>query len=101
LSDICYDFSTAVQPALFGSDGELVMVRVSVDPRHLEELLEVLASLDFPVNPELLHKPGAVTIEFPAYESHVRDLRKTLIQAGFERAKLDVFGMLAAAAAGN
>ena len=42
--------------ALFGLEGELVLARVSVDARHLEDLLESLAALEFPVNPQLLHQ---------------------------------------------
>ena len=40
-------------PALFGQEGELVLLRVAVEPRLLEDLLEALARLDFPVNPQL------------------------------------------------
>jgi hypothetical protein len=44
--------------ALCGSGGELVMVRVVVTAKDLEETLETLAELDFPVNPELFHRGG-------------------------------------------
>jgi hypothetical protein len=86
-------------PALFGSDGELVLARVLVEPRHLEDLLEGLAGLDFPVNPELHHRTGSVVVEFPAYAGHVEKIRNTLQGLGFDQESLDVFGMLHSAAA--
>jgi hypothetical protein len=51
---------------LCGSEGELVSVSISVDPRHLETLLEALAKLDFPINPQIYHS-GRTVVEFPAY----------------------------------
>ena len=36
-------------PSLGGAEGELVSVRVLVEPRLLEELLEALAGVSFPV----------------------------------------------------
>ncbi len=86
-------------PVLFGVEGELVLVRVSVDPRHLEDLLEGLAGLDFPVNPELTHRTGAVIVEFPAYATHVDEVKAALVAYGFDPEALAVFGMLHAAAA--
>ena len=47
-------------PALRGSDGELVSVSVTVEPRDLEDLLEALAALDFPVNPQIYHDAAVV-----------------------------------------
>ena len=41
-----------------------IVARVLVEPRHLEELLEGLAGLDFPVNPELQHRTGSVAIGY-------------------------------------
>ena len=80
--------------SLFGQKGELVELRMPVEPRLLEELLEALASLDFPVNPELFHHPGVVHVEFPAYAGHVEEVRNLLRKAGFDPASLEVFGML-------
>jgi hypothetical protein len=67
--------------SLFGTDGELVLLRVTVEPRLLEELLEALAHLDFPVNPELHHLVAQVAVEFPAYASRVDEVRR-ILQAG-------------------
>ena len=80
--------------SLFGQKGELVELRMPVEPRLLEELLEALASLDFPVNPELVHHPGVVKVEFPAYAGHVEEVRNLLGKAGFDPDSLEVFGML-------
>ncbi|HEY6390487.1 MAG TPA: hypothetical protein VIX89_04365 [Bryobacteraceae bacterium] len=69
-------------PALFGLEGELISLRISVDPKHLEDLLETLALLDFPVNPQLYHRPGQVTVEFPAYSARVNEVRNAIRDHG-------------------
>jgi hypothetical protein len=76
--------------ALFGIEGELVSLRISVEPKLLEDLLESLARLDFPVNPQLYHRPGHVTVEFPAYAAGVAEVRATLDRSGFDAAALEV-----------
>ena len=76
----------------------LVMARVLVEPRHLEELLEGLAGLDFPVNPELQHRTGSVLVEFPAYAEHLEEIRNMIRRLGFDAESMDVFGVLHAAA---
>ena len=70
--------------ALFGLEGELVSLRISVEPKLLEDLLEALSTLDFPVNPQLYHRPAQVTVEFPAYSSQVEHVRDALRGNGFE-----------------
>src|SRR5271165_941888 len=89
----------SVKPALFGAEGELVLLRAAVDPRFLEELLDALAQLDFPVNPELHHRPGQVVVEFPAYDRHVEEVGKILRERGLEGLILQVCGVLAGHAA--
>jgi hypothetical protein len=79
-----------VAPALFGLEGELVSLRISVEPRLLEDLLEALARLDFPVNPQLYHRPAQVTVEFPAYSARLDEIRDTLQRHGFSPASLEV-----------
>jgi hypothetical protein len=76
--------------ALFGQEGELVTLRVAVEPRLLEDLLEALARLTFPVNPQLYHRPALVTVEFPAYAARVDEVRDILQQHGFSPASLEV-----------
>src|SRR5690242_5654519 len=83
--------------SLFGSEGELVLLRVTVEPRLLEDLLDVLAHLDFPVNPELQHRPAQVTVEFPAYQGRVDDVRQAVRMHGFDPAAVKVANMLALA----
>ena len=80
----------AAAPALFGIEGELISLRVSVEPRLLEDLLEALACLEFPVNPQLYHRSTNVTVEFPAYSARVDEVRGTLQRHGFSPASLKV-----------
>ena len=61
---------------LCGSEGELISVSISVAPRHLEPLLEALAHVDFPINPQIYHAdinaPASRTVvEFPAYANRL------------------------------
>ena len=82
-------------PALLGREGELVSVRISVEPRLLEDLLEALAGLDFPVNPQLYHQTGLTTVEFPAYSSHLENIRGILSRHGFDARAVTHSGVLA------
>lgn len=66
------------EPTLFSSEGELVFLRISVEPRLLEDLLEALAQLSFPVNPQLYHRPAQVVVEFPAYLDRLEEVRHAL-----------------------
>ncbi len=77
-------------PHLFGAQGALVDLCIPVEPRMLEDLIEALASLDFPVNPRLLHHPGVVYLEFPAYENHLPLVRKLLTEVGFDAESIEV-----------
>jgi len=70
-------------PLLFGADGALVLIRISVEPKALEDLLDALTRLDFPVNPELFHRAGSVEVEFPAYSGHVPEIERLLGKYGF------------------
>src|SRR5450759_1078160 len=68
-------WSTAVAAPLplFGTEGALVSVSISIESPHLEALLDVLARLDFPINPQIYHAAGPDTVvEFPAYENRRR-----------------------------
>ena len=83
--------------ALFGLEGELVSLRISVEPKLLEDLLEALSSLDFPVNPQLYHRHAQVTVDFPAYSAQVDHVRDALRQGGFDPDCLAVSTVLALA----
>ena len=87
---------TATASPLSGSEGELVSVSISVDPRDLEALLEALAHTDFPINPQIFHADGHSTqartiVEFPAYAGGLPQVRAAL--TGFD-ALIRVRGML-------
>lgn len=80
-------------PVLTGAEGELVSVRVSIEPRHLEELLECLSELPFPVNPQIIHGRPTL-VEFPAYESRVHEVQEKLHRGGFEPGAISVARMI-------
>jgi hypothetical protein len=80
--------------ALFGLEGELVSLRIRVEPRLLEDLLEALSSLDFPVNPELYHRTAQVWVEFPAYSAQVEQVRHALRTNGFNPQSLELSAVL-------
>lgn len=95
--------------ALSGSGGALVSISIDVDPRYLESLLEALARVPFPVNPQIYHEAemvyrfadgheeteAATLVEFPAYAGHLEAVREALAAFGFDPARLQVRWMLA------
>jgi hypothetical protein len=72
------------EAALFGREGELISLSIATEPKLLEDLLEALAALDFPVNPQLYHRPTEVRVEFPAYSKQVEQVRDALLRQGFD-----------------
>jgi len=94
--------------SLSGREGDLISVSISVDPRYLESLLETLAQVSFPVNPQIYHDAAIVylypdgheetmattLVEFPAYGSQLEHVRAALESHGFDPASLQVTGML-------
>jgi glutamine synthetase adenylyltransferase len=83
------------EPVLFGREGELISLSIATDPRLLEELLEALASLDFPVNPQLYHRAAEVRVEFPAYSQQIEQVRDALRREGFDSGNLAIARALA------
>ena len=93
---------------LCGREGVLVSVSIHVDPRHLESLLEALAHLQFPINPQIYHDAALIyrfpdrheeteattLVEFPAYEAQLDAVRNALEAYGFDRQSLQVTTML-------
>jgi hypothetical protein len=76
---------------LRGAEGDLVLLRITVGARQLEELLETIASLPFPINPEIRHgDAGTSFVEFPAYSSRVEEVRRALVGRGFAASVLRV-----------
>ena len=102
------DSPSAHFPALHGSEGELVAISVAVPPRDLEELLEALAAVDFPINPQIYHDAAVVyvehdgteraepstIVEFPAYASHLVKIRSVLATYGFNSEAVSIAPML-------
>jgi hypothetical protein len=78
------------ESALFGREGELISLAIATEPKLLENLLEALASLDFPVNPQLYHRPAEVLVEFPAYSTQVEQVRDALLKQGFDASGIQV-----------
>lgn len=70
--------------SLYGPDGRLITIRISVDAHLLEQVLELLAELPFPINPQLRHDYGRVSghpssvVEFPAYEGWVAEIQRAV-----------------------
>ena len=69
-------------PSLSGAEGELLAVRIEVPSRQLEKLLEVLAAVPFPINPELRHGSPLTTVEFPAYSGQMEEITSAVRRAG-------------------
>jgi hypothetical protein len=98
----------SLNPSLTGVEGELVSVRISVEPRLLEQLLESLAGLEFPINPQIYHNAAMVylyadgreviepttTVEFPCYASRLAEVRAALQRGGFDPARMSAKNML-------
>lgn len=79
---------------LASSEGALISVSIPVNSRYLESLLEALASVSFPINPQIQHDCGGATVvEFPAYEPHVEEVRRALEAFGFDAKSLRTRGM--------
>jgi hypothetical protein len=94
-------WSTAVGAALplLGTEGALVSVSISVEPPRLEALLDALAHLDFPINPQIYHDAGPATqpatmVEFPAYEKRLPEIRGMLETCGFPAKSVGAKAML-------
>jgi hypothetical protein len=85
-------------PHLSGTEGELIQVRVSTDPRLLEDLLECLAGVPFPINPQIFHGRPTV-VEFPAYRARLGQVKDALKFSGFGPDSVSVSSMLRAISA--
>jgi hypothetical protein len=93
---------------LEGSEGELVSISVTAQPRDLERLLEALAALDFPINPQIYHDAAVIyverdgaerrepstIVEFPAYTGSLPDIRAVLERHGLDGGAISVSPML-------
>jgi hypothetical protein len=98
----------SASPCLETSEGALISVSVSVQPRLLEELLETLAGLNFPINPQIYHDAAlryvypngreeivpTTLVDFPAYADRLPEIRRALEASHFAPDSLHVTGML-------
>ncbi len=94
--------------SLSGAEGALVSVSVSVEPPRLEELLDALAELEFPINPQIYHDAALVCryadghedvvpttlVEFPAYEGHLAEIRRLVEVRGLPAGSVQATAML-------
>jgi hypothetical protein len=94
--------------SLSGSEGALVSVSVTVEPCRLEQLLDALAQLPFPINPQIYHDAAVIRVyadgrqetepttivEFPAYAGWLDEARRVLNVYGFGADSLHVTDML-------
>src|SRR4051812_13669006 len=97
-----------VTPSLSTAEGTLVSISIHVDPHRLESLLEALAQVSFPINPQIYHdavmvyqyadggeETDSITlVEFPAYAGRLDEVRRALGEHQFEPDCIRVTGML-------
>jgi hypothetical protein len=81
-------------PSLVGTEGELVSVSIAVEPQLLERLLESLAALPFPLNPQICHLDPVTNVEFPAYAGRLVEIIGALRDKGFDPASVRAKNML-------
>jgi hypothetical protein len=94
--------------SLSSDEGVLVSIAIRVEPRRLEALLEALAQVAFPINPQIYHEAEiefcdpngrqvseiTTLVEFPAYLARIEDVFRALEIHGFGRRDVLVTSML-------
>jgi len=103
------EVQVSVRPeSLTTSEGTLVSISIAVQPPALEALLEALAVVSFPINPQIYHDAAVVSrypdgreeleattlVEFPAYAGRVDEVRHAIASSGFDPGSVQVTGML-------
>ncbi len=97
-----------VTPSLSTAEGTLVSVSIHAEPHCLESLLEALAQVSFPINPQIYHDAAMVyryadgheeaesitLVEFPAYAGRLDEVRRALESYSFDAECIRVNGML-------
>ena len=77
--------ATPAGASLSTAEGTLVSISIHVEPHRLEVLLDTLAQLSFPINPQIYHDAALIyryadgreqtesitLVEFPAYEAQL------------------------------
>lgn len=69
---------------------ELATMRIRLEPKSLEDLLDSLAYLDFPVSPSITHSAEQEIVEFIAESDRVEQVRKAMDRAGVDPCLLRV-----------
>jgi hypothetical protein len=80
---------------LTGTEGELISVRVAIEPHALEEMLDCLSSVPFPINPQIYHGVPVI-VEFPAWEHQLHLVKDALRAYGFSPSAVQTRDMLEA-----
>jgi len=97
-----------VTPSLSTAEGALVSVSIHAEPHCLESLLEALAPVSFPINPQIYHDAALVyryadgreqtvpitLVEFPAYENRLDEVSRAVQAYGFPPDCIHTVGML-------
>ena len=97
-----------VTPSLSTAEGALISVSIHVEPPCLESLLEALALVSFPINPQIYHDAALVyrypdgrdetesvtLVEFPAYEGRLDEVRRAVEAYGFPLDCIHAIAML-------
>ena len=97
-----------VTPSLSTAEGALVSVSIHAEPHCLESLLEALAQVSFPINPQIYHDAALVyryadgreqtvpitLVEFPAYENRLDEVSRAVEAYGFPPDCIHTVGML-------
>jgi hypothetical protein len=95
-------------PSLSTAEGALVCVSIHAEPHCLESLLEALAQVSFPINPQIYHDAAIVyrfadgreqtmpitLVEFPAYENRLDEVSRAVQAYGFPPDCIHTVGML-------
>jgi hypothetical protein len=95
-------------PSLSTAEGALVSVSLHAEPHCLESLLEALAQVSFPINPQIYHDAALVyrytdgreqtvpitLVEFPAYDNHLLEVRRAVEAYGFPSDCIHTVAML-------
>jgi hypothetical protein len=90
------------------NEGQLLSVSIRVEPSGLESLLEALAQVSFPINPQIYHDAAVVycypddreeteattLVEFPAYEARLVEVHAALASYGFDPTAILAVAML-------
>ena len=81
--------------SLAGRDGELLLIRITVEPRSLERLLDSLAETSYHLNPQVFpNSPQGAGVEFPAYESWIAPIGEGIRKNGLEPVEFEATRMI-------